>query len=72
MSDQITKTLPSRFYGRDPLDILIEKETSVERKQRSCRGCKNVNVVEVEVGFRVICNLGKNAGTKCNSYKEIE
>lgn len=70
MSNTTPKVLPSHYYGRDPMQILIDKETAVERKQRSCRGCKHVTVVETDGGLRAVCYLGKKAGTKCTSYRE--
>lgn len=35
----LTKTLRSFEYGRDPLEILIEKE----RHEQPCKGCKHDN-----------------------------
>ena len=64
------KDTPTRWYGRDPLQILIEKEA------RTCRGCIH-QVHAVAFGTAVtICTAkdknGKrrNHGRRCKDYRE--
>lgn len=56
----ITPTLPGRFYGRDPLDIVIEKEIA------TCRGCKHLLVVLFHGIPAQSCDKGrKRRSAKC-------
>lgn len=55
-----------RDYGRDPLDILIERE------ERTCKGCafeRKERVFDVKIK---ICAKGRRHGKKCTNYKERE
>lgn len=58
----LTAILPSHCYGRDPLDILIEKE----RHEQPCKGCKH-DRGEMVFGKRVQdCAKGrKRRNSKC-------
>lgn len=47
-----------RDYGRDPLEILIEREG------RTCKGC---DFVELIFG-RQVCSAGKSLGRRCKNY----
>ena len=49
-----------RLYGRNPLDILLEREA------RTCKGC----VHEIEVFGRHGCIKGKKHGKRCRLYVE--
>ena len=56
----ITPALPSRCYGRDPLDILIESEGA------TCKGCKHLLVVLFHGIPAQSCEKGrKHRSAKC-------
>jgi hypothetical protein len=59
-------TLHSRDYSRDPLDIVIERES------RTCKGCAHLDTMTL-FGQRVmICNKAKKPGKKCHQYQGTE
>lgn len=65
--------LPAHKY-RDPLEVLIAKENSVENRIKGCKGCAHLNFDAS--GDRIItsCSRGRKVGRKgkCTIYREAE
>lgn len=55
-----------REYGRDPLEILIERE------ERSCTGCKHERKEKMFGVIIMTCKKDRKHGKKCTHYKEKE
>lgn len=61
-------TMRQGDYGRDPLQILCDRETAAER--RSCKGCRH----ELTVFDRKVCakSITGKHGRRCSAYAEKE
>lgn len=59
-------TLPASHYSRDPLDILLERES------RSCKGCAHLDTMVILGEQALICNKAKKPTRKCSQYRERE
>lgn len=71
---QLTKTLPSHRYSRDPLDILIDKENAIENRLKGCKGCRHLNFDASGDRIYATCSRARKVGRKgkCTQFKETE
>lgn len=70
----MSSTTPTRWYGRDPLQILIEKENAIEKRLKGCKGCRHLNFDASGDRIYATCDRGRKVGRKgkCTQYREVE
>lgn len=75
MSDKYAqKVYPARYYGRDPMLNVMEKEQSIHRRVRGCIGCRRLMIDASGERLIAVCQSGRKVGAKeiCTQYLETE
>ena len=65
---------PSDIY-RDPLDVLLRKESAIENRIKDCRGCSRLSFDASGERIIAVCELNLKVGRrveKCSMYKESQ
>lgn len=52
-----------KWQYRDPLEVAIRNE------EKSCKGCKTIEVVELFGEVVIICDAGRPKTERCKKYK---
>lgn len=69
----MTQILPAGQY-RDPLIVLVDKESAIENRVRGCKGCRHLQFDASGAKIIANCEFGRKVGRKgkCSLWKETE
>jgi hypothetical protein len=70
----MSHALPAHHYSRNPRDILIAKENSIENRLKGCKGCRYLTFDASGERIYATCDRGRKVGRKgkCTKFKENE
>ena len=60
------------YYFQDPVNVLLQREASIEKRVKNCMGCKHLIVTLWAGGIIAECEKGRKAGRKSCELKSTE